>query len=115
MARSFDTIRAIVSSATSAQRRTDPEKSLIATIRSSIPREGDRTFRDVSLSSGLDIVRKTLRQARDRNRADHSDRRRRWAHPVDDGACSFIRAVGVIGLAGLPRCRDGGAHNMGPR
>ena len=39
---------------------TNPEKSLTATIRSPFPREGDRTFRYASLSSGLDIVRKAL-------------------------------------------------------
>jgi hypothetical protein len=41
---------------------TNPEKTLIATIRSPFPREGDRTFRYASLASGLDIVRKTLSQ-----------------------------------------------------
>ena len=41
---------------------TNPEKSLIATIRSPFPREGDRTFRYASLASGLDIVRKCLGQ-----------------------------------------------------
>ena len=39
---------------------TNPEKSLTATIRSPFPREGDRTFRYASLSSGLEIVRKAL-------------------------------------------------------
>jgi hypothetical protein len=39
---------------------TNPEKSLVATIRSPFPREGDRTFRYAPLSSGLDIVRKGL-------------------------------------------------------
>src|SRR5262249_44141364 len=39
---------------------TNPEKSLVATIRSHFPREGDRTFRYAPLSSGLDIVRKGL-------------------------------------------------------
>ena len=39
---------------------TNPEKSLIATIRSALPRERDRTFRYAPLSSGLDIVRKSL-------------------------------------------------------
>jgi hypothetical protein len=38
----------------------DPEKPLTATIRSSFPREGDRTFHYTSLSSGLDIVREGL-------------------------------------------------------
>ena len=39
---------------------TNPEKSLVATIRSPFPRETDRTFRYAPLSSGLDIVRKSL-------------------------------------------------------
>jgi hypothetical protein len=39
---------------------TNPEKSLVATIRSAFPRERDRTFRYAPLSSGLDIVRKSL-------------------------------------------------------
>src|SRR6187397_1866937 len=38
----------------------NPEKSLIATIRSPFPREADRTFRYAPLSSGLDIIRKIL-------------------------------------------------------
>src|SRR5262249_51270411 len=37
-----------------------PEKSLVATIRSPFPREAGRTFRYAPLSSGLDIVRKSL-------------------------------------------------------
>src|SRR5437667_1528381 len=39
---------------------TNPEKSLVATIRSPFPREGERTFRYAPLSSGLDIIRKGL-------------------------------------------------------
>src|SRR5947199_5672954 len=39
---------------------TNPEKSLVATIRSPFPREGERTFRYAPLASGLDIVRKSL-------------------------------------------------------
>jgi len=39
---------------------TNPEKSLSATIHSPFPREGERTFRYAPLSSGLDIVRKSL-------------------------------------------------------
>jgi hypothetical protein len=39
---------------------SNPEKSLVATIRSHFSREGDRTFRYAPLSSGLDIVRKSL-------------------------------------------------------
>jgi hypothetical protein len=38
----------------------NPEKSLVATVRSAFPREADRSFRYASLASGLDIVRKVL-------------------------------------------------------
>jgi hypothetical protein len=40
----------------------NPEKSLVATIRSDGPRGIEQTFRYAPLSSGLDIVRKTLGQ-----------------------------------------------------
>jgi hypothetical protein len=39
---------------------TNPEKSLVATIRSPFPRESDRIFRYAPLSTGLEIVRKSL-------------------------------------------------------
>jgi hypothetical protein len=59
--RSSESIGAIASALAKAQSElTNPEKSLVATIRSPFPREGDRTFRYASLLSGLDIVRKTL-------------------------------------------------------
>src|SRR5262245_22778918 len=61
MQRSSQSIGAIASALAKAQSELiNPEKSLIATIRSPFPREGDRTFRYASLSTGLDIVRKTL-------------------------------------------------------
>jgi hypothetical protein len=60
---SSETIGAIAAALAKAQGElTNPEKSLIATIRSPFPREGDRTFRYASLASGLDIVRKSLGQ-----------------------------------------------------
>src|SRR5437016_4146874 len=61
MHRSSDTIGNISAALAKAQAElTNPEKSLIATIRSLFPREADRTFRYAPLSSGLDIVRKSL-------------------------------------------------------
>ena len=61
MQRSSESIGAIASALAKAQSElTNPEKSLVATIRSPFPRESDRTFRYASLSSGLDIVRKAL-------------------------------------------------------
>jgi hypothetical protein len=61
MHRSSESIGTIAGALAKAQAElTNPEKSLTATIRSPFPRESDRTFRYASLSSGLDIVRKTL-------------------------------------------------------
>src|SRR5450432_2040870 len=61
MHRSSETIGAIAAALAKAQGElTNPEKSLVATIRSPFPREGD--FRYASLASGLDIVRKSLGQ-----------------------------------------------------
>ena len=61
MHRSSDTIATFAAALAKAQLElTNPEKSLIATIRSPFPRETDRTFRYAPLSSGLDIVRKSL-------------------------------------------------------
>ncbi len=61
MQRSSETIGAVAGALAKAQAELiNPEKALVATIRSPFPREGDRTFRYASLSSGLDIVRKAL-------------------------------------------------------
>src|ERR1700678_438007 len=63
MHRSSETLGAIAAALAKAQGElANPEKSLIATISSPFPREGDRTFRYASLASGLDIVRKCLGQ-----------------------------------------------------
>src|SRR4051812_22411857 len=61
MHRCSDSIGAIAAALAKAQGElTNPEKSLVATIRSPFPRETDRSFRYASLASGLDIVRKSL-------------------------------------------------------
>ena len=61
MQRSSESIGAIAAALAKAQcELSNPEKSLVATIRSPFPRESDRTFRYASLSSGLDIVHKAL-------------------------------------------------------
>ena len=58
---SSELIGAIAAALAKAQAElTNPEKSLVATIRASHPREQDQTFRYAALSSGLDIVRKAL-------------------------------------------------------
>src|SRR6201992_3694609 len=63
MRRSVESIGAIAGALAKAQLElTNPEKSLVATIRSPFPREGDRTFRYASLAQGLDVVRRCLGQ-----------------------------------------------------
>jgi ERF superfamily len=61
--RSSESVGAIAAALAKAQAQlVNPEKSLVGTIRSDGPRGTERTFRYAPLSSGLDIVRKTLSQ-----------------------------------------------------
>jgi hypothetical protein len=61
--RSSQSIASLAAALAKAQAElVNPEKSLVATIRSDGPRGGEQTFRYAPLSSGLDIVRKTLGQ-----------------------------------------------------
>ena len=63
MHRSSESVAALASALAKAQAElVNPEKSLTATIRSGRVGEGERSFRYAPLSSGLDIVRKTLGQ-----------------------------------------------------
>src|SRR5215831_18126272 len=63
MHQSSESIAALASALAKAQAELiNPEKSLTATIRPGRPGEGERSFRYAPLSSGLEIVRKTLGQ-----------------------------------------------------
>jgi ERF superfamily len=63
MPRSSETVAALASALAKAQAElVNPEKSLTAIIRTGRPGDGERSFRYAPLSSGLDIVRKTLGQ-----------------------------------------------------
>jgi ERF superfamily len=63
MPRSSETVAALASALAKAQAElVNPEKSLTATIRTGRLGENERSFRYAPLSSGLDIVRKTLGQ-----------------------------------------------------
>ena len=65
MPRSSETVAALASALAKAQAElVNPEKSLTATVRTGRPGEGERSFRYAPLSSGLDIVRKTLGSTR---------------------------------------------------
>jgi hypothetical protein len=58
---SSDSVAALAAALAKAQAQlVNPEKSLTATIRTGRPGETERTFRYAPLSSGLEIVRKTL-------------------------------------------------------
>jgi hypothetical protein len=61
MHRSSESIGTMAAALAKAQAElTNPDKSLVAIIRSPFPRESDRIFRYAPLSSGLEIVRKSL-------------------------------------------------------
>jgi hypothetical protein len=63
MHRSSESVAALASALAKAQAElVNPEKSLTAVIRSGRAGESERTFRYAPLSSGLDIVRRTLGQ-----------------------------------------------------
>src|SRR3954452_12078475 len=63
MPRSSETVAALATALAKAQAAlVNPEKSLVATIRSVRPGDAERSFRYAPLASGLDIVRKTLGQ-----------------------------------------------------
>jgi ERF superfamily len=63
MHRSSESVAALASALAKAQAELiNPEKSLTATIRTGRAGEAERTFRYAPLSSGLDIVRRTLGQ-----------------------------------------------------
>ena len=92
MHRSSDTIATLAAALAKAQvELTNPEKSLVATIRSPFPREADRSFRYAPLSSGLDIIRKSLGQ-----------------HEI-----ATIQATGIDMEAGLLRLTTVLAHSSG--
>src|SRR5271154_6973565 len=63
MQRSSQSIASLAAALAKAQiELANPEKSLIGTIKGEGPGPAERVFRYASLSSGLDIVRKTLGQ-----------------------------------------------------
>src|SRR2546426_3522634 len=63
MPQSSESVAALASALAKAQAELiNPEKSLTATIRTGRPGDSERSFRYAPLSSGLDIVRKTLGQ-----------------------------------------------------
>jgi ERF superfamily len=92
MQRCTESIGAIAAALAKAQAElTNPEKSLVATIRASHPRDHDQTFRYAARSSGLDVVRKAL-----------------GAHEI-----ATVQATAIDKEAGLIRLTTTLAHSSG--
>ena len=107
MPRSSETVAALASALAKAQAElVNPEKSLTATIRTGRAGEGERSFRYAPLSSGLDIVRKTLGQHEIATRADDGHRPNGRHGQFDHHARPRLRRMDRFGLAGLPHCRN---------
>ena len=104
MQRSSNKVGTLAAALAKAQAEiVNPEKSLTATIESPFPREGRRTFRYASLSTGLDIVRKCLGQHEIATvQSTAIDRESGLIRP---GPC--LRRMGFFGLACLPGLGDG--------
>ena len=110
MQRSSHSVGALAAALAKAQAEIqNPEKSLTATIVSPFPREGVRSFRYAPLSSGLDLVRKCLGQHEIATVQATAIDGESGLIRADDHACSRLRRMGVLGLAGLPGQRDSGA------
>ena len=114
MQRSSESIGAIAAALAKAQAElTNPEKSLIATIRASHSREDDQTFRYAALSSGLDIVRKALGGHEIATVQTTAIDKEAGLIPPDHDARPFVWGVAVIGMASLRDRGDGGAAANG--
>ena len=93
MQRSSETIGTIAAALAKAQAQlVNPEKSLTGIIRADAPGATERSFRYAPLSSGLDIVRRTLRdrisQDRRRCRALGAATARRQKHSPFSRCCT---------------------------
>src|SRR5262249_6093886 len=89
MHRSSESVAALASALAKAQAELiNPEKSLTATIRTGRPGEGERSFRYAPLSSGLDIVRKTLEKLHSSNES--------WQACVSFGSRIWSSSPGLL-------------------
>ena len=107
MQRSSDSIAALAAALAKAQiELSNPEKSLVGTIEPSTGEGAQRLFRYAPLSSGLEIVRKTLGQHEiatvQTTAIDQSCRHRQSDHYTSPR----LRGVDCLGLAGLRHQRN---------
>jgi hypothetical protein len=107
MRRSSSSIVALATALAKAQiELANPEKSLTGTIESQAGEGGVRQFPYAPLSSGLEIVRKTLGQHEIATVQTTATRSGKWHRQSHNRSRSFVRRMDCLGLAGLPRCRD---------
>ena len=103
MQRPSESIGAIAAALAKAQAElTNPEKSLIATIRASHPRDHDQTFRYAALSSGLDIVRKALGGHEIATVQTTAIDKEAGSHPAHHDARPSVGGVAVVGIVDVP-------------
>ena len=100
MQRSSETIGTIAAALAKAQAQlVNPEKSLVGTIRSDQGGASERSFRYAPLSSGLDIVRKTLSQHEIATVQTTSIDD--WHRAAQHGSGPCFRRMDCLGLAGV--------------
>ena len=102
MQRSSPSIAALATALAKAQiELTNPEKSLIGTIEPQRGEGGARQFRYAPLSSGLEIVRKTLGQHEIATVQTTAIDQAAGIVNLHDRACAFLGRMDCLGLAGL--------------
>jgi hypothetical protein len=102
MHRSSESIGTMAAALAKAQAElTNPDKSLVAIIRSPFPRESDRIFRYAPLSSGLEIVRKSLSRHEIAMVQTTEIDKDAGLVRLDNRARPFVRRMAVVGMAGL--------------
>jgi len=121
MHRSSESVAALASALAKAQAElVNPEKSLTATIGSKRPGEAERSFRYAPLSSGLDIVRKTLGQHEiatvQTTAIDHTagmvNLTTTLAHASGGAALTYARRYALFTLVGIAGEDDLDAPNL---
>ena len=81
---------------------TNPEKSMVATIEADDRRAAEQLFRYAPLSSGLDIVRKTLGQHEIATVQTTAVDQTGELVNLHDGIGAFVGRMDCLGLASLP-------------
>ena len=117
MHRSSESIASLAAALAKAQAElVNPEKSLVATIRSQGGRGIEQTFRYAPLSSGLDIVRRTLGQHEIATVQTTAIDQAAGAVNLTTVLTHFVRRMDRLGLAGLrhQRHHDPASYGGGP-